>query len=312
MKVTLDLSALVAGGQLTQAEAERLKSLSATQTGSMGANVLLAFGAVAVALGAAALVPTAQTAIVIGALFVAAGLGMRLAGMQRWSIFAQIVMVIGALGVVAGIWILSNGDWQISLAMAIGLGVVAAAARSGLLAALAVLMLAVALGSSTAYLHASYFLGIDRPALTILVLSGLTLVLYVGSLRLPADFERLAIIAARSAILMINLAFLVGSLFGDEWLRLPGLLFSVVWAVLLIGAIVWGVAVNRSWLVNAAAVFGAIHFYTQWFETLGPTQLSVLGGGLLLIVFGLILARFNSWLSARRGAGPVSSTAGVP
>ena len=51
---------------------------------------------------------------------------------------------------------------------------------------------------------------------------------------------------------------------------------------------------NRRWVVNAAAVFGAIHFYTQWFEYLGPNPLSVLGGGILLIGFGFALRWFNT------------------
>ena len=37
--------------------------------------------------------------------------------------------------------------------------------------------------------------------------------------------------------------------------------------------------VNRRWLVNLVALFAGIHFYTQWFERLGATPLSVLLGG---------------------------------
>ena len=69
--------------------------------------------------------------------------------------------------------------------------------------------------------------------------------------------------------------------------------------MLLIGVGLWGVYANRRWVVNAAAVFGAIHFYTQWFEYLGPNPLSILGGGILLIVFGLLLRWFNADLQAR-------------
>jgi hypothetical protein len=45
--------------------------------------------------------------------------------------------------------------------------------------------------------------------------------------------------------------------------------------------------------VNVAAVFGAIHFYTQWFDKLGPTPMSFLLGGLLMLGFGLCLWTFN-------------------
>jgi iron complex transport system permease protein len=40
-------------------------------------------------------------------------------------------------------------------------------------------------------------------------------------------------------------------------------------------------------------VFGAIHFYTQWFEKLGATPLSVLVGGVVLLLAALALRRFN-------------------
>ena len=300
MKVTLDLTALVAAGKLTAVEADRLAGLAAAETGSLGANILLGFGAVAVALGAGVLLPTPQTAIVIGAVLVATGFVLVLSRASRWALFAQIVTVIGALGIVGGVWLLSNGSWEINVAMALALGGAAVLARSGLLAALAILMLAVALGSSTFYLHASYFLGVDRPALTIGVMSVLTLALFLLSLRLPAAYERLAIIAARTAILMINAAFLVGSLFGDDLVKLPPAAFSVAWAVVLIGVGGWAVVANRRWVVNIAAIFGAIHFYTQWFEFLGPQPFSILGGGVLLIGFGLLLARFNRQVATRR------------
>jgi len=40
---------------------------------------------------------------------------------------------------------------------------------------------------------------------------------------------------------------------------------------------IWGAYENRRWVVNSAVTFGAIHFYTQWFERLGaqPCQLVV-------------------------------------
>ncbi|MDB5622967.1 MAG: hypothetical protein JWR39_1530, partial [Devosia sp.] len=120
------------------------------------------------------------------------------------------------------------------------------------------------------------------------------------SRRVGAERERLAIIAARTAVLVVNLAFLVGSIFGDALLGWPSAVFSVLWAVLLLAVGVWGVAVDRRWVVNAAAVFGALHFYTQWFEYLGAQAISVLAGGLLLIAFGLVLARFNNWIGTRR------------
>ena len=293
MKVTLDLTDLVARGEIGKEEADRLAKLAQADTGSLGSNILLGFGTVAVALGAGALLPTAQTAIVLGGILFVAGLALILNHVERWRVFAQICMTIGALGLVGGISVLSDGSIYVSLGLAVGLGVAAAAAQSGLLAVLAILELAVALGSSTAYWHASYFFGVERPVVTIGVLAIVTLALFFVSLRVPAAYERVCLIAARTAILMINLAFLVASLFGDQMLNWPANWFSIAWAVLLIGVGLWAVMANRRWVVNAAAVFGAIHFYTQWFEYLGATALSVLGGGVLLVVFGLLLRWFN-------------------
>jgi hypothetical protein len=55
---------------------------------------------------------------------------------------------------------------------------------------------------------------------------------------------------------------------------------------------------NRRWVVNVAAVFGGIHFYTQWFERLGATALSVLLAGLLMLAFG-----FGLWMLNQRWRG---------
>ncbi len=46
-------------------------------------------------------------------------------------------------------------------------------------------------------------------------------------------------------------------------------------------------------MVNLAAVFGGIHFYTQWFEYLGANAFSVLAGGILLIVIAFALRALN-------------------
>jgi iron complex transport system permease protein len=103
----------------------------------------------------------------------------------------------------------------------------------------------------------------------------------------------------RVAIVMVNVAFFVGSLFGDDRLGLSAMAFSVAWALALLAFGGWAVFANRRWVVNSVAVFGAIHFFTQWFMVLGAQPLSILGGGVLLIVFGLALARFNNWVGQR-------------
>jgi hypothetical protein len=113
-------------------------------------------------------------------------------------------------------------------------------------------------------------------------------------------------------IVWVNFGFWVGSLWGDR-LRLlrtlgadaaagstaatpvviPSWAFSIAWAVGLIGIGAWGAMVNRRWVVNVAAVFAAIHFYTQWFERLGASPVSIMLGGLVLLGVALALWTFN-------------------
>jgi iron complex transport system permease protein len=307
MKITLDLTDLVAKGRLTKEEADKLAKLGAEDTGSLGSNILLGFGVIAVALGGGFLFPSALAVAVIGVILFAAGLALVVNQLTKWALFAQICMTVGALGIVGGVSWMSDGNFYVSLALAVGLMVAAFVAGSALLSALAILELAIALGSGTAYWHASYFFGVERPAITIGILAVVALALFFASLRMPSTYERVAIIAARTAILMINLAFLIGSLFGDVTLGWPASYFTIAWAVLLIGVGLWGVTANRRWVVNAAAVFGAIHFYTQWFEYLGPNPLSVLGGGILLVAFGLGLRWFNNKLHKPAQATPAAA-----
>lgn len=297
MKVTLDLTDLVSRGEITKDEADRLAKLGARDTGSLGSNILLGFGTVAVALGGGFLFPTAQSVIVIGAILFVIGLGLIINKQVRWALFAQICITIGALGIVGGISYLSDGNMYVNLALAAGLAGAAFAAPSALLGSLAVLQFSIALGAGTAYWHGGYFTWVEQPTLTIAVLAVMAIALTYVATRLPSAYERVALIMARTGVLIINLAFLIGSIFGDQkidWdVDTERLAYSAVWAVLLIGVGLWGVMSNRRWVVNAAAVFGAIHFYTQWFEYLGPNPFSVLGGGILLIGFGLALRWFN-------------------
>ncbi len=301
MRIVLDLTDLVGRGELTKEEADRLSRLAARGTGNAGANILLAFGMVAVALGIGALVPTATTAVIIGGLFLALGLGLTLGKAETWFLLAQILLTIGALVLAGGVMVLTDADKLALFALSAGFAVVSIVSLSGLLAAISVLVLAAALGSSTGYMHAMYMLGVSEPSITIGAFAVVALVLLFASFQLEPRYERLAIIGARTAVLIINVAFLVGSLFGDERLGLPDIAFVVVWALLLLGVGAWGVVANRPWVVNTAAVFGAIHFYTQWFERLGANALTILGGGILLVLFGLALVAFNR---RRTGASP--------
>jgi iron complex transport system permease protein len=297
MKVTLDLDALVKAGQITPDEAERLKGFAAADTGALGANVLYALGATAVACGVAALLPTLETLVALGALMFGSGLFIRMQSLPRLQIFAQIMLVIGALTLCGGLGGLYGDNALVRVGLTLGLAVSSVMARSGLLAALAVLAFAMTITFDPDLWPPNHFL-----VVVIVSLAALVLALYLLSLRLAPEFERLAIIAMRIAIVLINVAFFAGSLFGDENLGVNGTVFAVVWALALLGFGAWAVFANRRWVVNSVAVFGAIHFFTQWFMVLGAQPISIVGGGILLIVFGLALARFNNWVGQRPAA----------
>ena len=96
MKITLDLTDLVTKGQLTQAEAGRLKGLAIKDTGALGVNILMAFGALAVSLGIGILVPFA----VIATMFVGGVIGVLWKGGDRRSYDRYMIPL--ASGFIAG------------------------------------------------------------------------------------------------------------------------------------------------------------------------------------------------------------------
>ena len=314
MKITLDISKLVEEGKLTPEEAQRLTALASHETGSLGINILIGFGVVAIAAGAVALVPTPLTAVVLGIVLAAAGLAVQANRLKQWSVLGQICLVIGALMFCGGVAAFGEGSLASMLIVTAALAAIAIAARSSLLAALAVLAASACLGARTGYSHAMYSLAIFEPTLTIALFAVLAYATYRLSKEMPADYERIALAASRTSILLVNFGFWIGSLWGDPLILLRGLnnreakwsdviipdyAFGIAWALALIAAGAWAAHVNRRWLVNVVAVFGAIHFYTQWFERLGATPLSVLLGGLVMLAMALALWSFN-----RRPAEP--------
>ena len=297
MKVTLDLTKLLEEGRITREEHHRLAALGAAGTGSLAFNILLGFGVVAVSGGAVALVPDAVTGIVLGGIVLGAGLALYAARWTQWEVLAHICTLVGALGLAGGVIVQMDASVSAFLGIAIGFAVAGVIARSGLLIALAVLAFSSCLGARTGYEHATYFLGIDEPTLTIVVFSILALATFVVSKVLPSAYERLALMAARTSILLVNFGFWIGSLWGDHSERLGiqvnDLVYVILWALALIAVGVWAVTENRRWVVNIAAIFGAIHFYTQWFERLGADPLAVLLGGILALGFAIGLWYFN-------------------
>jgi len=304
MKIVLDLTKLVAEGKLTPAQAEELKGMAARDTGLLGINILMAFGVFAVGAGVVALLPAYATAIALGLGLTAVGVTVSLAIGPQWALLGTASTIAGALTFAGGIVGFTGGRWT-GFALTVALfTALTVAIRSGLLSALSVLALAGLLGSSTGYASAVYLLEVDEPTITIVVFGLLAWAAYLAVRRVPAGYERICLSFSRVSLFMVNFGFWVGSLWGDHpgqsWdraqtsIHIPDYVFAVLWAVALAGVGVWAVRANRRFVVNTVAAFGAIHFYTQWFERLGAEPLSVMAGGVLVVAVAAALWRYNA------------------
>ena len=311
MKVTLDLDALLTQGRIDQHEYDKLRAFSHAGTATFAFNILVAFGVIAVAGAMLALLPTPATAIALGLGISAAGLALILRRDEQWQVLAAACTIVGALLFGGGIVKLGEGSVASFLAVAAVFAATAIVARSGLMAALAVVALSCCLGARTGYLHATYFLGIEAPLYTIVLFSLLAAALHWGSTRFARGYEHVMTAATGTSIFLVNFGFWIASLWSDPtlerfhgfytifhrtlwwWSRIEGRIFAVVWALALVAAGVFAWKSDRRWLGTAVAVFGAIDFYTQWFEWLGATPASVLIAGLCALALAMALKSFN-------------------
>lgn len=175
-------------------------------------------------------------------------------------------------------------------------GAGALATGSGFLAASCALLLMTFVGNTgTFYTHASYYVAVEEPAITAAVFSGMAWCAFRASEALEGKQARAALIFSRTCVFIVNLAFWVGSLWGDKALgKGSDVPFVVGWAMALLAVGVWAAQNERRWLVNTTAVFGSIHFYTQWFERLGASPGSLFGAGAFALAILLELRRYNA------------------
>ena len=243
MKVSLDLNALLEHGEITQIEFDKFNRLAAHGTTSLAFNILIAFGVIAVSGASLALLPSTNTAIFLGLMIAGLGIALISSDNTQWRVLANICVLVGALlagGGVVAIGKGSVGSFLLIAAAFTGAGILA---RSGLLIALAVLALSACIGARTWYKHASYFLAIQEPTLTVGLFTTLAIVAYQISKRVPSEYEGLALMGARTSVFLVNFGFWVGSLWGD--LTQQGnflasrLVFSALWAIALGATGVW-------------------------------------------------------------------------
>jgi iron complex transport system permease protein len=310
MKVVLDIDRLLAEGRITQAEYTRIRSLGDHPTGSLGLNILIGFGVIATAVGALALLQSAAASVQIGIVLAAAGIYAKTRHQQGWGVLGAMLLLVGALMAAGGIVVLVEGVAGFIIITAL-FAMVSILAQSHLMAVLSALALSAAIGAATAYEHASYFLIIRQPLLTIVIFGLLSWGTYGLSKRLPLAYKGIAVSFSRTSLFLVNLGFWVGSLWGDSLWQIedtwaldsgqviPADVFVVGWTTGLVATGIWAARHNKRWVVNLLTVFGAIHFYTQYFERLGATPATIFLGGLAALGIAFAIARYNlSWRTA--------------
>jgi hypothetical protein len=267
-------------------------------TGSLAFNILIGFGVIAISGAALALIPTPTTAIVIGLCILVAGLLLLRNSFEQWRVLANICILVGALMSGGGIISFAEGSLASILTVTTIFSVAGVFARSTLLVVLATLMLSASIGARTGYFHASYFLVIQEPTITVILFSILTISLYQLSKKLSSEYEKLAIASSRTGVFLVNFGFWVGSLWGERSggreVIISDSVFSIVWAAALITTAIWAWKRNRRWVLNTIATFGGIHFYTQWFEHLSTSPTTVLVAGFLALGFAVGLRSINA------------------
>jgi len=243
------------------------------------------------------------------------------------------VLLMGAAMHLCGAYAFANEyaynypDWIYSILHFYAFAVIAAC---GLLldirfvTALAIIPFAQMLDTGTGYFHAAYVFYSPEPTLSILQMAALIGLCLWAAHRWAGRIARNAGILAIMGFVVANLAFLVGSLWGDvigetlwgpnshyyyngiyeNWqqtqdafkettLVVSEHVFSVVWAVILVGLIAWAAMTNRRGLFNAGMTFAGIHAYTQMFESFYDQPLAYVIAGLTAIPLAFGLWRLN-------------------
>lgn len=305
MKFVLDLDKLFEEGRITQEECTRLKAYALKDTGTLAFNILVGFGIVTTAVGLLSYFPSPWTAILLGTFLGLVGYCLHRQRSTDWGLLGSMTMLVGALTVVGGMLALTEGNGFGFIAVTALCACVAYFARSVLFSILGTLSLSASIGALMAYEHASYFLAIRQPAVSIVVFSVLAFVSFWLSKKCKVDYERILIACSRTSVFIVNLGFWIGSLWGDSlWKQqdswdfrrgavISDTVFVVGWAIALIVTAIWAARTNRRWLLNLLMVFGALHFYTQYFERLGANPPTLISAGIIALLISWLVVLMN-------------------
>ncbi len=294
--------------------------------------VMTAGGVVTIALSVQALTRNSATArFVLGAILLI-GVALHLGGLAFALYEADLTEAIKPVFFLYAASVIAAAGWFVDVR---------------LVTALAIVPFAQVLETGTGYFHAAYVFYSPEPTLTILQMAALiALCLWIAQ-RHRERLARHARVLAVLAFVSANLCALVGSLWGDvvgetlwgpdfwdfaaaagepsqdQWelyreardafrshaLVIHEHVFSVLWAIALAAMVFWSAHRNNRGLFNAAMTFGAIHAYTQFFETFADEPLAYVIGGLAAIPLAWGIWRLNGYLIAKRdhpANGPVS------
>lgn len=198
--------------------------------------------------------------------------------------------------------------------------------------ALAIAPFAQVLDTSTNYFHAAYVFYSPESTLSILQMIALIVACVWIIPRVNDRTGRHLGMIAILGFVIANLCALVGSLWGDVigshiWgpralgsrafddysayreaikafeahaITISENVYTVIWALALVGIIFWAAHRGKRGFFNAAVTFAAIHAYTQMFETFYDEPLAYVIGGFAAIPLAWSMWRLNGWFVANQ------------
>ncbi len=204
-----------------------------------------------------------------------------------------------------------------------------------LVTALAIVPFAQMLDTGTGYFHAAYVFYSPESTLSILQMAALIALCLLVSRQVAERTGRHAGVLAVLAFVVANLCALVGSLWGDvvgatvwgpgsysdsdfadydSWIAaseafegaavvIGAFVYSILWAAALVAVIFWAAHRHQRGLLNAGLTFGAIHAYTQFFESFADQPMAYAIGGLAAIPVAWGMWRLNRWMTEQEATG---------
>jgi len=332
MKATLNLDKLLNEGKLTQAEYDKFLQLLTHTVSHFCYYLMLIFGVVVISVAAIFFVCPWHVGICVAVFFVICFFGAGLSRLfpDRLEPLATIILFFGAFTFGLVVILEGRGSFTSLLALAIVWGAAGILARSVLLISLSVFALASCLGGRWESLDIKYVIVPQEPLATVVLFTPFTILMFWLEKRMPLQYRVLVLAAGLSGLFLVNLAFWVGSLRGEDLMLderfvygpmfVSPWLFVIAWGIALAVTGYWAYRHKWRWLFALAATFGAINFYTQWFKyivksleaparTISPTSpeeqfwwirflespiIILLIGGLLGIAYALAFRALNS------------------